>query len=131
MKLKRSDGVVQFDYPGDEGVKLSIRSLPQSVLIEIRNKIHESIPHVQVDLKTELLDRVDSGLMTWEMFDYALVDWQGIEVEGVTEKAEVKKAIFNYLPLCKFVFDKANELTEALSGKLEQEIKNSGSSRDG
>jgi hypothetical protein len=130
MKLKNFNEAVWFDYPDAQGVRIRVRPVPQFTLMELRNKIHENFAH-EIDGRIEVSDYVDKGRLIWEIFDYGVIDWEGIEIEGVKEKVGQKKSIYNFQPLCVFALEKIFEVTAAIANKVEQELKNSNSSQDG
>lgn len=131
MKLKSFDEAVWFDYPDEPGVKFQIRPTPNSVSMEIQTKIRKPIPVPSETLGMKIVGDINFSQFTWDIIDYALVAWEGIEVEGVNDKIQIKKAILNYEPFSRFITAKIKELTDSVTGRIEDELKNSGSSQGG
>jgi hypothetical protein len=86
---------------------------------------------------TVLMEDVDTGRFSWEIFDYMLVDFEGIQIEGEdgktieVSKSELKRAIFDDTNLRDFVSEKSEWLRDNGAQKLEDEVKNSASSQSG
>jgi len=142
LKLKRFSSGQWFDYPKASGVRLLIRPLQLSSGLSIRSKIRGTIPTDVKDPKTQksvtvLMEDVDTGRFSWEIFDYMLVDFEGIQIEGEdgktieVSKSELKIAIFDDTNLRDFVSEKSEWLRDNGAQKLEDEVKNSASSQSG
>jgi hypothetical protein len=136
LKLKRFTSGQWFDYPKAEGVKFKIRPLHLSMGLTLRSKIRDKIATEVPDLKskrstTVLMEDIDSGKFTWEVFNYILEDFEGISIEdndgnpiGST-KEELKQAIFDDPGCQKFISEKSEWLRGESEEKLGKEVKNS------
>ena len=138
LHLKRYDEGVWFDYPDNPGTRIKVRGVTNSAIVNIRSQLRKTIPtpiDTVIDGKKiqriDLLDDLDPGAFAWGLFDHILLDWEGIEVEGISDKGLVKKAIFDFDPLRAFINEKSDQLAKAIDGKLAGELKNSESSQDG
>jgi hypothetical protein len=142
LKLKRYVAGQWFDYPKAPGVRLLIRPLHLTTGLNIRSKIREKVVIDVIDPKTKkpvstLMEDVDTGLFSWEVFSYMLEDFEGIKMEdesGVTvevPKEEMKRAIFDDPDLRDFVSAKSDFLREQGSKRVEDELKNSPSLQSG
>ncbi|MDD4060457.1 MAG: hypothetical protein PHW08_07140 [Kiritimatiellae bacterium] len=115
MKLNIAKGLYEADWHEfGEGVRLKIRPYPAS--------------RAAVTLKAGAL--VISGAESFEMFDYCLVDWEG--VVGADDKplkatAEIKRSVFDWrlgerevdgerITITDFVLKTARRLAAAIEG---------------
>jgi len=132
MKLKRFSEPVWIKYPEASEVEFLIRPMKFSDSLDVRSKIRQRAPTELTDeagrKRMEILEDIDLGLFTWEIFNGVLEDWKGIEVEDVQDpqkdRLEIKKAIFNEETFRTFIMKKADELQKAEQRKLEAERKN-------
>jgi hypothetical protein len=141
LKLRRFKKGEWFDYPGAKGVRFLIRPVQGTVGLDIQKRIRKAVPIDIPSIRdpkrkiTTLLEDINTAEMAWEVFDYMLEDFEGIEVEGdegpITDKVELKKAIFGEPSLQEFISAKSEELVKIQSSKMEEEIKNSNSSQGG
>ena len=133
LKLKRFQEAKWFDYPGAEGVRFLIRPLPLSEGLAIRSRIRERVP-TEIDLQqgknkgkiTTLLEDIDTGKYTWEIFNFILQDVEGVDLEDVPGASleEKKKAIFDDIKLREYISDQAEMVRLDGERKLDSEIKN-------
>ncbi len=148
LKLKRFSLGQWVPYPEAEGVRFKIRPLQLSDGMDIRSRIRERIVmsvsdptgKIKKPIPT-LMEDLDSGKFTWEIFDYILEDFEGLQVEkedGVVldcnnpaHKQEIKKDIFNSEALRDFISEKSEWLREQGAKQLGEEIKNSNCSQGG
>jgi len=141
LKLKRFKQGEWFDFPGALGVRLKIRPVQGTVGLDLQKKVRKAVPIDLPSLRdpskkfTTLLEDINSADFAWEVFNYMLEDFEGIEIEGdsglITDKIEIKKAIFSEEALREFISGKSEELVKIQSGKMEEEIKNLNSSQAG
>lgn len=142
LKLKRYSIGQWFDYPKAPGVKLLIRPLHLTTGLNLRSKVRSRVVMDVVDPKTNksvstLMEDIDSGLFSWEVFNYMLQDFEGISMTDDKDKIvevpkdEMKRAIFDDPDLRDFVGEKSEFLREQGSQKLEGELKNSPISQSG
>ena len=142
LRLKRFEKGQWFDYPNAPGVKLLIRPLYLSAGINLRTKVRDRVVVDVVDPTTKklvptLMEDINSGDFSWEVFNYMLLDFEGIKMEGdsgeVVEvsKDELKKALFDDQKVRDFIGEKSEFLRDQGSRKLEEEIKNSPVSQSG
>jgi len=133
LKLKRFQAGKWFDYPGAEGVRFLIRPLPLSEGLAIRSRIRERVP-TEIDMTqgktkgkiTTLLEDIDTGKYTWEIFNFILQDVEGIDLEDSPEASleEKKKAIFDDISLREFISEQSELVRQDGERKLDSEIKN-------
>jgi hypothetical protein len=142
LKLKRYSAGQWFDYPKAPGVKLLIRPLHLTAGLSLRSKVREKVVIDVIDPKTKrlvstLMEDIDSGRFSWEVFNYMLEDFEGISMTDDNDKVievsqeELKRAIFDDPDLRDFVGEKSEFLREQGSNKLEGELKNSPTSQSG
>ena len=133
LKLKRTVEPVWVDWPDAEGVQLQVRPLSIADSLRIHNEFKSKIVVKDPDDRHRLhfVDDVDAYAMGKALFDYCLVSWRGIEVEGTTRDHEVREALYNHDRLREFVLRTATELNDAREARHEEELKNSSSSQSG
>lgn len=133
LKIKRFQEAKWFDYPEAEGVRFLIRPLPLSEGLAIRSRIRERVP-TEIDMNqgktkgkiTTLLEDIDTGKYTWEIFNFILQNVEGIELEDAPEASleEKKKAIFDDIALREFISEQSEVIRKDGERKLGEEIKN-------
>ena len=75
---------------------------------------------------TTLLEDIDTGKYTWEIFNFILQDVEGIDLEDSPEASleEKKKAIFDDISLREFISEQSELVRQDGERKLDSEIKN-------
>lgn len=140
LKLKRFKEGVWYPVPDLKGVRMKIRPVPLGTAMELRGESSKKVAVAVKDpsdpRRVEIVDDMDYGKFTWELFNHALEAWEGIVLEvGEGEEKptdeDVKRAIFDEPKLRQFVVTKARELLDSTVDELEKERKNSTSSQSG
>jgi len=137
VRLKRYKEGVWFNVPGLDGVRVKVRPIYHSQVTRIMNKHRKK---VVVEITTEeagvlkekrekefkVVDDYDEAAIAFDLFNYTLEDFEGIDAEG-----DVKTAIFDCDPLREFISEKAGELKKKYEEEFEEDLKNSESSQGG
>ncbi len=124
LKLKRFSEGVWFDY--QDGARFKVRAATASDYLRLQDQSSEGKVAVTLpDGSTQIVDNDKRGKLYWKVFDYILEDFSDVEVEGTTDKAEIKEGIFNDREARDFIMEKSNQLASKLHEDLEQELKNS------
>ena len=137
LKLKRHKEGIWVEYPHAVDVRLKIRpvtfSQSMSILTEVKEKV--VVEGFSIDAKDpskkgpQIVDNYKDGAFLWKMFDSALQEWEGIEIEldegdAPLGPVEVKKVLYDNDQLREFVFEKARAFAQADIQKKEGETKN-------
>lgn len=132
LKLKRFDEGVWYEWPSDPQIKLKIRPITPKKLLDFREKSKKGkIAIILPNKETQIMDDTNEAKTNWECFMWMLEDWQGIEFDGDPSTEEKKEIIFNHLSLRDFISDKAAEIFQTETSKIEGELKNLGRSQSG
>ena len=131
IKLKRFDKPEWFELPGYEGVRLLIRAVPFQKVVNLLGGVKK-----KVVVDERVVDDYDEGEFSLKVFKEALVDFEGIEIEGPNEagkldKDKQKEIMFDYELFRDFVGEKAKELEERINKSIEGELKNFETSQSG
>ena len=119
MKLKRYKEGVWFDVC--DGVRVKVRPIYHSQVAKIMNKHRK-----KVIAGDRVVDDYDEAAIAFEIFNYTLEEFEGIEADG-----DVREAIFDNDPLREFISEKAGMLKEKYEKEFEEDLKNSKSSQGG
>ena len=132
LKLKRFDEGVWYEWPNDPQIKLKIRPITPKKLLDFREKSKKGkIAIVLPSGETQIVDDNNEAKVNWECFSWMVEDWQGIEFDGNPSMDEKKEIIFNHISLRDFISDKAAEIYQTETLKIEGELKNSQRSQSG
>jgi hypothetical protein len=131
IKLKRFDEAVWFDY--EPGIRFKIKPLSRADSVQIRLKCKRKIAIQGVNGEDNIIDDIDMRLVALESFRMALIDWQGVEIEGVEkpERYQVIHGLFEDQKIVDFILGAAFKINEIEEKKVQDELKNSESSQDG
>ena len=121
VRLKRYKEGVWFSIPGLDGVRVKVRPIYHSQVTKIMNKHRK-----KVLVGDKVVDDYDEAAIAFDLFNYTLEDFEGIDAEG-----DVKTAIFDCDPLREFISEKAGELKKKYEEEFEEDLKNSENSQGG
>lgn len=123
LKLKRFNEGIWVDYLGG---KFKIRSATPADYLRLQDMATEGKVSVTLpDGTFQIVDNDKKGKFYRSIFDYVLEDFSDVEVDGTTDKKEIREALFNDKQMRDFIMDTTNALSERLNADLEQELKNS------
>ena len=129
LKLKRFSEGVWYDY---RGARFKIRAATPRDYLRLQDQTTEGKVAVTLpDGTTQIVDNDKKGMFYWKIFDYILEDFSDVELEGTTNKEEIKEGIFNEKDIRDFIMDKSNALSAKLNADLDEELKNSGALQSG
>jgi len=132
LKLKRFDEGVWYEWPSDPQIKLKIRPITPKKLLDLREKSKKGkVAIILPNGETQIIDDSNEAKVNWECFSWMVEDWQGIEFDGDPSMDEKKEIIFNHVSLRDFISDKAAEIYQVETSKIEQELKNLERSQSG
>ena len=129
LKLKRFSEGVWFDYLA--GAKFKIRPIQPKDFLDLREKSKAKVRVDKPDGTFDFVDNYNEASFFWGVFKYILEDWSDVEVEGTSDKEQVKEAIFNDKDARDFISAKSNEMFSKLHSGFEGELKNFESSQSG
>ncbi len=121
LKLKRFSEPVICEY---SDAKFHIRALTPKAFLDIREKAKRRQFVKDSEGKDVLTNDPDEALLSWMIFEYVLVSYEGIDTEGRTE-FEVREDIFNDQILRDWIMERANLIFKTQDKTLGDEIKNS------
>ena len=130
LKLKRFSEGVWYDYL--HGARFKIRAATPRDYLRLQDQTTEGKVAVSLpDGTTQIVDNDKKGKFYWKIFDYILEDFSDVELEGTTNKDEIREGIFNDKDARDFIMAKSNELTSKMNEDLEGELKNSDALQSG
>ena len=130
LKLKRFSDGVWYDYL--HGARFKIRAATPRDYLRLQDQTTEGKVAVSLpDGTTQIVDNDKKGKFYWKIFDYILEDFSDVELEGTTNKDEIREGIFNDKDARDFIMAKSNELTSKMNEDLEGELKNSDALQSG
>jgi hypothetical protein len=129
LKLKRFSEGVWYDY---RGARFKIRAATPNDYLRLQDMATEGKVAVKLpDGTTQIVDNDKKGKFYRSIFDYILEDFSEVELEGTSNKDEIKEGIFNDRDVRDFIMAKSNELSARMNADLDEELKNSGTLQSG
>jgi len=125
IKLKRFDEAIWFDY--EPGVRFKIKPISRADSLQIRLRCKRKMVVQGLNGENNIVDDIDMRLVAFESFQMALIDWEGLEVEGVKnpERHQIINSVFEDQKIVEFVLNNALKINEIEEKSLEGELKNS------
>ncbi len=130
LNLKRFNEGIWVEY--QPGVRVQVKPLSKYDLVQVRSKCKRKIL-VNGAEGVEVVDDVDNGVFSVEILKLCLLSTEGISIGDAKNpsREDLIVAIYEDDALRNFILEKAVSVFEAENAKLEQELKNSGSSQSG
>lgn len=131
LNLKRFDEGAWFEY--QPGVEFKIKPLSKYDFVNIRNRCKRKIVVSGLPAPDNIVDDIDSAMVTVESVKTCLLETKGITIEGVDYPARdlLIQAIFEKEELVIFILNHASEVFASAEKGLEEELKNSQRSQNG
>ncbi len=131
LKLKRFDQGVWHEY--QPGVKFKIKPMGKYDMVEIRLRSKRKIAVQGLSGPDNVADDYDGAAFMLETFRTCLLEWSGIEIEGIgnPSRDDIMRGLFEITEVRDFILTRSSEAFASEEGKLQDELKNSESSQAG
>lgn len=131
LKLERFSEGVWFDHPS--GARFKVRPVMPKDYFDLRESVRQKIAIRNLKGEQEIIDDYSESKLNFRIFCHAIQEWENVTVNGAEKPSrdQVLEAIFNDSELRDWIADKAKTALEQLQEGLDQELKNSESSRAG